>query len=33
MDLRAFALSGDKGEIVAYRTYALCLSCRQWAEF
>jgi hypothetical protein len=33
MDLRAFKLIGPKGELIAYRTYAVCAMCRWWVEF
>ena len=33
MCLRAFELIGDEGELVARRTYSLCLMCGEWAEF
>lgn len=33
MDLRAFKLAGPIGEIIAYRTFALCPMCRWWVEF
>ena len=33
MHLRAFELIGKQGELVAYRTYAVCVMCRRWVEF
>lgn len=33
MSVRAFELIGDEGELVARRTYALCVTCGEWAEF
>ena len=33
MSLRAFELVGDDGELIARRTYALCVMCGDWAEF
>ena len=33
MELKAFELIGDEGELVAYRTFAVCPQCRRWCEF
>jgi hypothetical protein len=33
MSVRTFELIGDEGELVARRTYALCVMCSEWAEF
>ena len=33
MSVRAFELIGDEGELVARRTYALCVMCGEWSEF
>ena len=32
MELHALELIGDDGELVAYRTFAVCARCRRWAE-
>ena len=32
MSVRAFELIGDEAELVARRTYALCVRCGEWAE-
>lgn len=31
-ELKALELIGDEGELVAYRTFAVCPQCRDWAE-
>lgn len=33
MDVRAFELVGPEGELIAYRTFALCPMCKWWVEF
>ena len=32
MELHALELIGDEGELVAYRTFAVCPLCRRWTE-
>lgn len=31
-ELKALELIGDEGELVAYRTFAVCPQCRGWIE-
>ena len=31
-ELKALELIGDQGELVAYRTFAVCPQCRAWTE-
>ncbi len=31
-DLKALELIGDAGELVMYRTFAVCRQCRDWVE-
>ena len=31
-ELKALELIGDDGELVAYRTFAVCTQCRAWVE-
>jgi len=31
-ELKALELIGDEGELVAYRTFAVCPQCRHWIE-
>jgi hypothetical protein len=33
MHLEALELIGDQGELVAYRAFAVCSTCRAWVEF
>ncbi|MDQ3878592.1 MAG: hypothetical protein M3290_09635 [Actinomycetota bacterium] len=33
MDLRAVEKIGPEGELIAYRTYAVCSMCKWWVEF
>lgn len=33
MDLRAFELVGPAHELIAYRPFAVCLTCKWWVEF